>query len=704
MPKFNLAQVLQEEQDNLSSVAPRFGKGFKVDLKLKDGQWENVEGGRLWTLGISSENAYSINLIFNEFYLPKGAEFYMYNDENTMLYGPYTFSDNRKNGRLSTDLIKGASITLELFEPTEVQGQTKISVERVVHGYVNMFEQSGSPGVIDTCHIDVNCPEGDPFKDQSDAVAMILTGYGERFGTGTLINNTGSTLKPYILTAFHNMDEGTKVIPRDLLLSQAEKDAAEDWVFRFQYKSPSCDGGDDFNFITYNGSTFRSGWAYTDFLLVEMDQVPNIHVNYAGWSRGTLPASSSVGLHHPRGNVMKLAKDFQAATSVAETALGPDLNFWQTTWELGRTEPGSSGSALFNQDGLIVGQLLGGKPAACGEPRRRSAYGKIDISWLGGGTADTRLSNWLDPINTGQLTKGMRKLIDIQVANPLVCDISASSPTTFSLTSNPTGATINWSVDSNLSIVSGQGTNSIAVKAVNSGYSGLGEVSVAITDTDGTVERSKSIWVGKPSAPIDDILGPISVDGSSVVIYNGSKADGATSYDWALPYPFQVVSYLSTADNWQMELTTTYQQLLAYTGMDENDGYVQLRGLNSCGYGGAKILWVDHSGILGGPGGGGQQQRSITTDDGILVYPNPATTSTTIELTAEGSTISNGLAPTQILGIRVLDSQMTERIVRFYKKGVKKTDISVSKLELGIYTIVVLTDAGTFTKKLMIDN
>ena len=130
MPKFNLAQVLQEEQDNLSSVAPRFGKGFKVDLKLKDGQWENVEGGRLWTLGISSENAYSINLIFNEFYLPKGAEFYMYNDENTMLYGPYTFSDNRKNGRLSTDLIKGASITLELFEPTEVQGQTKISVER----------------------------------------------------------------------------------------------------------------------------------------------------------------------------------------------------------------------------------------------------------------------------------------------------------------------------------------------------------------------------------------------------------------------------------------------------------------------------------------------------------------------------------------------------------------------------------------------
>jgi|GEM_PF-5199709 len=71
---------------------------------------------------------------------------------------------------------------------------------------------------------------------------------------------------------------------------------------------------------------------------------------------------------------------------------------------------------------------------------------------------------------------------------------------------------------------------------------------------------------------------------------------------------------------------------------------------------------------------------------------------------ADGTTISNKSAPTQILGIRVLDSQMTERIVRFYKKGVKKTDISVSKLELGIYTIVVLTDAGTFTKKLMIDN
>lgn len=452
-----------------------------------------------------------------------------------------------------------------------------------------------------------------------------------------------------------------------------------------------------------SGSTFRSGWAYSDFLLVEMDQVPNIHVNYAGWSRGTLPPSSSVGLHHPRGNVMKFAKDFHVAQSVAQNALGPDLNFWRVEWEYGITEKKSSGSALFNQDGLIVGQLLGGQGGTCGEPRRRSGYGKIDKSWLGGGTADTRLSNWLDPINTGQWTKGMRKLVDIQVVNPLVCDISASSPTTFSLTSNPAGATINWSVDSNLSIVSGQGTNSVTVKAVNAVYSGLGEVNVAITDTDGTVERSKSIWVGKPSTPADDIVGPISVDGSSVVIYNGSIADGATSYDWALPYPFQVVPYLSTANDWQMELTTTYQQLLAYTGMDENDGYIQLRGLNSCGYGGARILWVDHSGILGGPGGGGQQQ-SITSDDGILVYPNPAKTSTNIKLTAEGSTITNGSAPTQILGIRILDSQMTERIVRFYKKAVTKAEISVSKLQLGVYTIVVLTDVGTFTKKLMVEN
>lgn len=250
MPKFNLAQVLQEEQDDLSDVSPRFGKGFDVDLNLKDGQWEDVEGGRLWTFGISSDSAYSINLVFSKFHLPKGAEFYMYNDEKTMLYGPYTFSDNRKNGRLSTDLIKGASITLELFEPTEVKGETQISVERVVHGYVNMFEQTGPPGPIDTCHIDVNCPEGDPFKDQSDAVAMLISGGGTRLCTGTLINNTGSTLKPYILTAFHCMDEDTPLNPSDRVLSQAEKDTAEDWVFRFQYKSPSCNGGDDFSFIT----------------------------------------------------------------------------------------------------------------------------------------------------------------------------------------------------------------------------------------------------------------------------------------------------------------------------------------------------------------------------------------------------------------------------------------------------------------------
>jgi len=70
----------------------------------------------------------------------------------------------------------------------------------------------------------------------------------------------------------------------------------------------------------------------------------------------------------------------------------------------GVTEPGSSGSPLYNASRRLVGVLSGG-PSQCGATGASLAdqYGKLAHAWDGLGTPTTRLRDHLDPGNTGTL-------------------------------------------------------------------------------------------------------------------------------------------------------------------------------------------------------------------------------------------------------------------------------------------------------------
>jgi hypothetical protein len=66
------------------------------------------------------------------------------------------------------------------------------------------------------------------------------------------------------------------------------------------------------------------------------------------------------------------------------------------------TEGGSSGSPLLNNDHHVLGQLYGGNNVNCSDPPADYAmYGKFNISWDYAADSKRRLSNWLDPNNTG---------------------------------------------------------------------------------------------------------------------------------------------------------------------------------------------------------------------------------------------------------------------------------------------------------------
>jgi hypothetical protein len=73
-------------------------------------------------------------------------------------------------------------------------------------------------------------------------------------------------------------------------------------------------------------------------------------------------------------------------------------------WELGTTESGSSGSPLFNEHGKIIGQLYAGESSCVGNDTNNEydIYGRLGVSWDSGITEESRLKEWLDPLNTGQ--------------------------------------------------------------------------------------------------------------------------------------------------------------------------------------------------------------------------------------------------------------------------------------------------------------
>ncbi|MBZ0267849.1 proprotein convertase P-domain-containing protein, partial [bacterium] len=197
--------------------------------------------------------------------------------------------------------------------------------------------------------------------------------------------------RPYFLTASH-CDVG----PGN----------AASVVVYWNFESPVCDslGG---GVLTQNqtGATFRSSYAGSDFCLLELndDPDPAWGVYFAGWDRSGTPPATSVAIHHPNTDEKAIAfnDNLVTTTSYLQNPVPGDQTHWRVdAWESGTTEPGSSGSALWNPEHRIVGQLHGGY-ASCLNTGASDWYGRLDRSWTGGGTASTRLRDWLDPGNTG---------------------------------------------------------------------------------------------------------------------------------------------------------------------------------------------------------------------------------------------------------------------------------------------------------------
>ncbi len=403
LPEFDVQAMLAEDEmrDKDKSGYWRFGKKFPVDLGFEDGKWLTLDNGdRIWRIKIHSPGALTMNVIFDEYELPAGASVYLYNDDHSDLLGAYTSVQNQESKTLATWLVQGDTLWIEYYEPAGVKGQGKLHIGSVTHGYRNAQTYYDTKGFGDSgdCNHDVNCPIGDDFTAQRDHVKKsvgIIMVSGQGFCSGALINNTANDGTPYFLTANHCV-EGT---------------TPANWVYRFGWISPINICGEVGNSaygptnMTLSGSVLRAKNATSDFCLVELNNdVPAEWDRvFAGWDRSDDLVDFVVGIHHPNGDVMKICRDDTGPVKLTTNG----TYVWMITtggqgWELGVTEPGSSGSPLFDPTGRIIGQLYAGQAACNGtnDNGQYDIYGRFAVSWDTGSSNSQKLRPWLDPQGT----------------------------------------------------------------------------------------------------------------------------------------------------------------------------------------------------------------------------------------------------------------------------------------------------------------
>ena len=418
LPNIDIDKYIAEDavNDKDKSKLYRVGVPIKVDLNLsKSGAWKTLDNGdRLWLLPVESKDALYLSFNFNEFNLPEGASLYLYNEDRSDVIGAYTNLNNNKNNQLGTWFVKGSKIWLEYFEPKEVANKGKLSISEIIHVYRlnNEHQKNTRLNESGPCNHDVNCPVGADFDATKDIVkhSVAFLSMGNGFVcSGALVNNSSNDKTPYFLTANHcySDDNGN---PSNPAL----------YAMRFNWISsgtPVCATNQNSTngpqYQVMNGAVLRARNTLADFMLVELNNsVPQAwDIQFAGWDRSDTNPNFEVGIHHPQGDIMKVCRD---DTGAIKTTTG-GVPIWViggtsfgggNGWELGVTEGGSSGSPLFNQDGRVIGQLWAGAAACVGTNDNNDIdyYGRIASSWNGGGSSNSRLRDWLDPTNSGNLT------------------------------------------------------------------------------------------------------------------------------------------------------------------------------------------------------------------------------------------------------------------------------------------------------------
>ncbi|MCB0207988.1 MAG: proprotein convertase P-domain-containing protein [Anaerolineae bacterium] len=590
LPPVDVQKLRQEDKQSTQPDAPlRFAAPIAVKVSpATHGTWEQIDPDTLlWRLRVVSPQALSLNFGFTRYTMPPGGQLFLYTPDASQRIGPFTAADNAAHGQLWTPLIKADDVVIEVTVPAATASQLALTLTAVNHGY-REFGQS-SVDKSGSCNVDVVCSEADSWRDEIRAVAVYSLN-GTLSCSGSLINNTAQDLTPYFLTAAH---------------CNVNSSNAASMVVYWNYENSTCrtpgsaDSGNpgDGSLSQFNsGAIHRATYAPSDFTLVELDDPIDAAVNayWAGWDNGSTTPLSAVAIHHPNTDEKRISFEndpLSTTTYLGTSSPGDGSHLRIIDWDLGTTESGSSGSPLFNPAGYIIGQLHGGY-AACGNDSS-DWYGRLSVSWDGGGTAATRLKDWLDPLSSGVTTlAGTNQSSDftlevtpttLNICTPnsgaytvsVGSNLGFSDPVTLSVNGQPTGTALNFNSNpvtppgtSQLNVTKTAGLNG-SYALIISGTSSSGihtqPITLNLLNLPGTLQLT-----APTNGAVDQPLNPQ---------LKWSAASQAISYtvEVATDVTFNNVVYTNVVTGTQHNVTTTLQGNTHY--------YWRITPQNPCGDG-----------------------------------------------------------------------------------------------------------------------
>jgi hypothetical protein len=326
------------------------------------------DGRDSWLLALESPQAHGVRLHINNFSVG-GGTVWVYADtpDGPLVRGPYTGRGPNGDGDFWTPFLPGERVVIEVTGAAEPQ----LEVAEVTHFNRNPGAMAGNAVQAANCFEDVMCFSVDPLVRDAVGQMNFMSGGGSFVCSGTILNDLdGDTFVPYFLTAFHCLN------------TQAEVNSLE---VVFLWQRASC-GGALPNYSTLprlTGGTLVAANSGNDMTFIRLAGALPGGVSLAGWTTAD-PTGNGYGIHHPGGDWKRVHLMYPNSSFNACNGL-PHSQFHYFQLTRGNYAGGSSGSAAFDSNSRVVGQLFGICPDGAGQcdnyPDWRAVYGKFGITY-----------------------------------------------------------------------------------------------------------------------------------------------------------------------------------------------------------------------------------------------------------------------------------------------------------------------------------
>jgi hypothetical protein len=367
----DFAGALQRQEFNHEKGRYQIGLGrnFDAPVSISDspaGEWlTQADGSRVWTLQVTSEGALGARLHLEQVNLPAGATVFVFpvggSSANANVITAATLAGNRD---VWTETVFSQDITLECVAEA---GANLNAITFTVTGLSHIFTlpQTQDPYLKEgTCHNDVTCYPNWAIQASGVARISFVDSGNSYLCSGCLLSSSVNSSVNYFLTAHH-------CIPSQSLASTME------WYWFYQ--TSKCNGAAPALSsvpTTTGGGDLLSTGVNSDYSLLKIKQSVPGGTGHLVWSTATPAANESLtGIHHPTGAYKRISFGKYYSS---------DSGFWAVQWKSGVTEPGSSGSPLFNASQEVIGQLNGGfdgPGSSCSNPSAPDQYGRFDVTY-----------------------------------------------------------------------------------------------------------------------------------------------------------------------------------------------------------------------------------------------------------------------------------------------------------------------------------